>query len=145
MLLFSALTMEIARQQMYREFDVMEEWFGLGRPTVRHAAPWIVATLALGISFLAGQHTAWPHLRMQGVGAIHGPGSGWGASVFPVLVATHEVHLLLGALALVVILPVLLIVRHTEARQGIVNYAAYYWYGMVAAWSLLFGWMLLAR
>ena len=53
-LVLSCLTMEVARLQIFREFDVLEEWLGLGRPAVRRAVPWLGATLALGLLFLAG-------------------------------------------------------------------------------------------
>ena len=51
-LVLSCLTMEVARLQIFREFDVLEEWLGLGRPAVRRAVPWLGATLALGLLFL---------------------------------------------------------------------------------------------
>src|ERR1700735_2920447 len=58
LLLLSTLTMELARRHIFREFDVLEEWLGLGRPALRRTLPWIGATLALGLAFLAGQAEA---------------------------------------------------------------------------------------
>ena len=54
-LLLSSLTMEKARQSIFREIDVLEEWLGLGRPALRNTQPWVAATLAFGSLFLAGQ------------------------------------------------------------------------------------------
>ena len=54
-LLLSSLTMELARRHIFREFDVLEEWLGLGSPALRRTLPWVGATLALGLAFLAGQ------------------------------------------------------------------------------------------
>ena len=34
-LLLSSLTMEIARQNIFREIDVLEEWLGLGHPALQ--------------------------------------------------------------------------------------------------------------
>ena len=57
LILLSSLTMEIGRRHFFREIDVMEEWLGLGRPTIRRAAPWLTATVllaTLGLHGLAG-------------------------------------------------------------------------------------------
>src|ERR1700739_1585732 len=43
-LLLSSAAMEVARRQLFHEIDVMEEWLGLGRPAVKRAAPWLMAT-----------------------------------------------------------------------------------------------------
>ncbi len=48
-LLLSTLTMERARRHIFREFDVLEEWLGLGRPALRRTLPWLGVTLALGL------------------------------------------------------------------------------------------------
>src|SRR5208282_5364748 len=54
------------RRHIFREFDVLEEWLGLGRPALRRTLPWLGATLALGLMFLAGQIVAWRQLTAQG-------------------------------------------------------------------------------
>ena len=59
LLALSTVTMELARRHIFREFDVLEEWLGLGRPALRRTLPWLGATLALGLLFLAGQVIAW--------------------------------------------------------------------------------------
>jgi cytochrome c oxidase subunit 3 len=61
-LVLSSFTIEMARRQLFREIDVMEEWFGLGKPTVRRATPWLVASMVLGLIFVAGQWIAWQQL-----------------------------------------------------------------------------------
>ena len=60
-LLLSGLTMELARRNIFREIDALEEWLGMGRPALNRALPWLGATLVLGALFLAGQWTAWTH------------------------------------------------------------------------------------
>jgi cytochrome c oxidase subunit 3 len=141
LLLLSGVTMEMARQQMFSEMRVMEEWFGLGRPTVRRAVPWLVATAALGALFLAGEWTAWSQLRMEWANfrmALDG-------LLFPMLMAAHGLHLLLGLLALVAVFPALLLAKRMELRQTIVDCVAWYWYAMCALWVFLFGLLLGAR
>ena len=66
LLLLSTVTIELARRHIFREFDVLEEWLGLGTPALRRTLPWIGATLALGLMFLAGQVIAWRQLTAQG-------------------------------------------------------------------------------
>ena len=66
LLLLSAFTVEVARRHLFREIDIMEEWLGLGRPAVRRAAPWLIATIILGSLFLIGQWIAWQQLAQQG-------------------------------------------------------------------------------
>ena len=65
-LLLSSLAMEIARQNIFREIDVLEEWLGLGRPALRRTLPWVATTLSLGVMFLTGQAIAWRQLTAQG-------------------------------------------------------------------------------
>jgi len=66
LMLLSTFTMEMGRRHFFREIDVMEEWLGMGRPTLRRAAPWLAATVALGGLFLAGQWIAWKQLGRSG-------------------------------------------------------------------------------
>ena len=40
--------MEIARQNIFREIDVLEEWLGLGHPALQRTLPWMAGTLGLG-------------------------------------------------------------------------------------------------
>ncbi len=53
-LLLSSLSIEIARQHLFHEVDVMEEWLGLGRPAVRRASPWLVGNGRSGIHVSGG-------------------------------------------------------------------------------------------
>ena len=65
-LLLSSLTMEIARQNIFREIDVLEEWLGLGHPALRRTLPWVVGTLGSGCCL--------PCWTMDGVEAAYRPG-----------------------------------------------------------------------
>src|SRR5580658_7042816 len=97
-LLLSSLTIELARRHIFREFDVLEEWLGLGRPALRRTLPWIGATLALGLMFLAGQVIAWRQLTAQGFAFNR-----WATPAsyfFYLITGLHAAHLALGVLAL---------------------------------------------
>jgi cytochrome c oxidase subunit 3 len=134
-LLLSSLTMEVARRQFFRETDVMEEWLGLGRPTVRRAAPWLTATAILGALFLFGQWIAWKQLVGEGVFFASNPSSHF----FYLITGTHALHLFLGVLALSACMISLLLLRRVELRQVVVDCTAWYWHTMGLFWFFLFG------
>ena len=134
-LLLSSLTMEIARQNIFREIDVLEEWLGLGHPALHRTLPWVMGTLALGAVFLAGQWTAWKQLTAQGFAFNH-----WSTPAsyfFYVITGLHAAHLILGVLALIVCLTVMRRLRRVELRQIAVDVTAWYWHAMAMAWIVL--------
>jgi len=136
-LLLSSLTMEVARRHMFREFDVVEEWLGMGRPALWRTLPWLVATLSLGLLFLAGQWTAWHQLTSQGFAFDR-----WATPAiyfFYIITGMHALHLLVGIVALVVSLGGLGLLRKVEYRQIAVDSMSWYWHAMGLAWILLFG------
>jgi cytochrome c oxidase subunit 3 len=136
-LLLSSLTMEVARRHIFREFDVVEEWLGMGRPALWRTLPWLVATLSLGLLFLAGQWTAWHQLTSQGFAFDR-----WATPAiyfFYIITGMHALHLLVGIVALVVSLGGLGLLRKVEYRQIAVDSMSWYWHAMGLAWILLFG------
>ena len=134
-LLLSTLTVEIARRHMFHEIDAMEEWFGLGKPTSRRALPWLLATLALGALFLAGQVLAWHQLTLQ---RISFTSSGSSAHSFYIITCAHAIHLTLGVLGLIGAIIGLFTFRSVENRQIMVDCVAWYWHSMGALWLVLF-------
>ncbi|MGB9029950.1 MAG: cytochrome c oxidase subunit 3 [Acidobacteriaceae bacterium] len=133
-LLVSALTMEVARRHLFREIDIMEEWLGLGRPAVRRAAPWLIATIVLGSLFLVGQWIAWQQLAQQGFFFSSNPNSHF----FYLVTGTHGVHLLLGIGALIFALVAMFRFKRVEMRQIAVDCTAWYWHAMGLFWIFLF-------
>ena len=133
-LLLSAFTMEMARRHLFREIDIMEEWLGLGRPAVRRAAPWLLATIVFGSLFLAGQWIAWQQLAQQGFFFATNPNSHF----FYLVTGTHGVHLLLGIVALVFALVAMFRFKRVEMRQVAVDCVAWYWHAMGLFWIFLF-------
>jgi cytochrome c oxidase subunit 3 len=136
-LLLSSLTMERARQNIFREIDVLEEWLGLGRPALRSTLPWVGATLFLGLLFLAGQAYAWKQLSAQGFAFDR-----WSTPAsyfFYVITGLHAAHLVLGVMALIVCLCALGWFRRVEYRQIAVDSTGWFWHVMSLAWLVLFG------
>lgn len=134
-LLLSSLTMEMARRQLFREIDVMEEWLGLGKPVVKRAAPWMVVTVLLGALFLIGQWIAWGQLTQQG---FHFDSPDPSSHFFYLITGTHGVHLALGIVALVTALVALFTLKRVELRQIVVDCTAWYWHTMGIFWIFLF-------
>jgi cytochrome c oxidase subunit 3 len=143
LLLLSSLTMERARMHIFREFDVLEEWLGLGRPALRSTLPWIALTLLLGLAFLGGQAMAWRQLSAQGFAFDR---SATPASYFFYLITgLHAAHLVLGVLALLFCLCALTLLKRVESRQIAVDATAWFWHAMGLAWLVLFGVLLLGQ
>lgn len=134
-LLLSSVTAEIARRQLFREIDVMEEWLGLGRPAVKRAAPWLIATLALGVLFLVGQWIAWKQLVVAGF-SFNSPDPS--SHFFYLITGTHGLHLVLGILAIAGALVGIFTLRRIELRQIVVDCTAWYWHTMGLFWIFLF-------
>jgi cytochrome c oxidase subunit III len=142
-LVLSSVTMELARRNIFREIDVLEEWLGLGRPALRRALPWIGATLFLGALFLGGQVLAWKQLTAQGFAFDR-----WSTPAsyfFYVITGIHAAHLVLGVLALVVCLGGLGWLKRVDYRQIAVDSTAWFWHTMGFAWVLLFGVLILGQ
>ena len=133
-LLLSSLTMEMARRQLFHEIDIMEEWLGLGRPAVRRAAPWLLATILLGALFLAGQWIAWQQLAQQGLFFSTNPNSHF----FYLVTGTHGFHLLLGLAALVGAMIAMFRLKRVELRQIAIDCTAWYWHAMGLFWIFIF-------
>lgn len=134
-LLLSSVAVEIARRHMFHSIDAMEEWFGLGKPTSHRALPWLLATVALGGVFLAGQALAWHQLALRGVAFRLSGGLG---HAFYLLTCVHAVHLSGGIVGLVAAILGLFAFKSVENRQILVDCAAWYWHAISALWLCLF-------
>jgi len=142
-LILSSLTMELARRHIFREIDVMEEWLGLGQPALRRTLPWVVATLALGLLFLAGQWTAWKQLTAQGF--AFNQWSTPASYFFYVITGLHAAHLAFGVLALLACLCLLGRFKRMEQRQIAIDATAWFWHAMGLAWAVLFAVLVLGQ
>ncbi len=133
-LLVSSITVEMARRQLFREMDVIEEWLGLGRPAAKRALPWLLATLALGALFLAGQCAAWRQLQAERLFFATNPNSYF----FYIITGSHALHLLIGLVALTAAVIGLYKLRRVQLRQILVDCTAWYWHSMGVLWVFLF-------
>ena len=133
-LLLSSISAEIARQSMFREDDIMDEWIGLGRPITQRATVWLSVTFALGFAFLAGQWTAWRQLAAKHVYI----GSNASSKFFYIITSAHALHLAIGVIALIVALVVLRRSRQIATRQVFVDATVWFWHAMGALWIFLF-------
>jgi len=93
---------------------------------------WLLATLALGIAFCAGQYAAWQNLRAQGIYLATNPNS----SFFYVLTSIHVLHVTAGILAFVYLLGRLTI-GSGLARRSFFDNTAIYWHFMGVLWLYL--------
>ena len=121
-LLASSVTLEVAR---HRVAD-----YARGQAAERSASLfWLVATLGLGLLFVAGQYAAWRQLRAEGLYLASNPNS----SFFYVLTAMHAVHVLGGLAGL---LRVIFLLRQPvfSLRRSTLDATSYYWHFMGVLW-----------
>jgi len=142
-LLLSSLTMEIARRNIFREIDVLEEWLGLGHPALQRTLPWMAGTLGLGLLFLAGQWVAWRQLIAQGFAFNHS--STPASYFFYIITGLHAAHLIAGVIALAVSLALIRSFKRVELRQIAVDACAWYWHAMGFAWLILFAVLIIGQ
>jgi cytochrome c oxidase subunit 3 len=120
-LLASSLTLEFSRR-------------ALTENAVVNFIRWLAVTVALGVTFLAGQLVVWRELAARGVYLATNPSS----SFFYVLTAAHGVHLLGGVLALgYVVLHAARMARGRERRTAL-DVTAIYWHFMGVLWVYIF-------
>jgi len=124
-LLLSSFTIEMSRRGIARE--VGPEALGLRRGT-----DWLVATLILGLAFVAGQYQAWRNLAAHGLYLATNSNS----SFFYVFTAMHVLHLFGGIAALVYLIRRLVGVRR-GFRQSLFDTTAIYWHFMGVLWLYL--------
>jgi cytochrome c oxidase subunit 3 len=141
-LLVSSFTVELARRRMFDSIDAMEEWFGLGKPISRRALPWLAATLALGLTFVAGQIAAWRQLAIEGA-PFHSRSNS--ADLFYIITGAHALHLLAGIVGLIIAIRGLYSFKNVENRQIMVDCTAWYWHSMGVLWLFLFAMLLLCQ
>lgn len=114
-IILSSMTFEIARKVYAKG-----EW--------RLASRFLLATLTLGVAFLALQMTAWRELVRQGAYMMNNPHGAF----FYIFTGVHAVHLLGGLIALLVV------VYGRNKRRELVNTVCYYWHFMGVLWLMLF-------
>jgi cytochrome c oxidase subunit III len=99
---------------------------------VKTVMSWLIATLALGLLFIAGQYEAWRQLAAQGLFLATNANS----SFFYVFTGMHILHLLGGIAALVYLIGQL-VGSHTTFRRPAFHNTAIYWHFMGVLWVYL--------
>jgi len=122
-LLASSVTLEIARRRVAAYARGLE---------TQLAAPmsWLIATLGLGILFVAGQYVAWLRLKAEGLYLATNPNS----SFFYLFTGVHAVHVLGGLAGLINVMSKL---RRSILRRSTFAATAQYWHFMSLLWLYL--------
>jgi cytochrome c oxidase subunit III len=132
-LLLSSATLQMARRAI-AAVPAMEPRAArtIEPRAVRMSLGWLMATLALGFVFVAGQFEAWRQLAAQGLYLATNPNS----SFYYVLTAMHGLHVLAGIAALVFVMGRLAF-RRTALRRSTFEATATYWHFMGVLWLYL--------
>src|SRR5467141_3464741 len=96
---------------------------------VRVGLGWLMATLALGFVFVAGQFEAWRQLATQGLYLATNPNS----SFYYVLTSMHGLHVLASIVALLFVI-IRLDAKPAALRQSMFEASATYWHFMGVLW-----------
>lgn len=131
-LMLSGVTLELARRQMTKKAEFAQ--MGILPPRSRGEMPWLVFTMLLGATFLAGQIFAWSILRRAGFFLRANPSS----SFFYLLTGLHALHLAGGLLALLYAAVGRWVHLRFESRQIAVEVTSWYWHFMGFLWLAIF-------
>jgi cytochrome c oxidase subunit III len=111
----------------------------LGLRAVRAARPralrgWLAAAIGLGLAFCAMQFVVWRHMWLEGLL----PSSGIYASVFYGLTAFHALHVVVGLIGLLTLVPRALrgsfsVQHHTALRMW-----SMFWHFVDVVWVVMF-------
>lgn len=134
-LLLSSCTMELARRSVTREM-VLAPVVGISGIAIdrERKMPWLVLTVALGLTFLGGQWLAWDALRLHGV-RISTVGF---SPFFYILTGAHALHLAGGIFVLLYAGVISFMHRSLEHRTIVVQIASWYWHFMGVLWLYVF-------
>jgi heme/copper-type cytochrome/quinol oxidase subunit 3 len=121
-LLSSALTMTLALRAAHRSRQ-------------RLLRRYLLATLALGVTFLAVQGSEWVRLVAHGLKLS----SGMYGGTFYVLIGCHGAHVTAGVIWLACVVWLAMGGRYNARNAHGIELCAVYWYFVCAVWPLLFG------
>ncbi len=131
LLVFSSITLELARRSLKRQYAVAE---AVGDREAGDDKPWLGIAVILGIGFLFGQVVVWSQLRARGVYMSTNPSS----SFFYLLTALHAVHLGGGTIALLYAQATAFLRRSIAQRLLVIDVTSIYWHFMAALWIYIF-------
>jgi len=111
----------------------------LGLRAIRGARPsqfklWLAATVALGVTFCVVQLVVWRHMLLAGLL----PSTDIYGSVFYMLTCFHALHVLVGIVGLMVLVPRALRGTFTAHSHTPVRMWTMYWHFVDVVWVLMF-------
>ncbi len=96
---------------------------------------YLLATLALGVTFLAVQGSEWVRLVAHGLKLS----SGMYGGTFYLLIGCHGAHVTAGVIWLACVAGFAMRGRYNARNAHAIEMCAVYWYFVCAVWPLLFG------
>jgi len=141
-LLFSSLTMELARRKAARRAALapVSSIPGISLGEERNL-PWLGVTVVLGVAFLVGQWLAWGELHNRGFYVDTNPSSSFAF----LLTIAHALHLGGGIIALLWAVRTSRLPKPAESQRIVVDITAWYWHFMGLLWIYIFLLLGLAR
>jgi heme/copper-type cytochrome/quinol oxidase subunit 3 len=121
-LLSSALTMTLALRAVHHSRQ-------------RLLRRYLLATLALGVTFLAVQGSEWVRLVAHGLKLS----SGMYGGTFYLLIGCHGAHVTAGVIWLACVVWAAMSGRYNARNAHAIELCAVYWYFVCAVWPVLFG------
>lgn len=100
----------------------------------RDFAPWLVATLAIGVAFLALQAYIWLDLHAEGLK----PSSGAYGSIFYTLTAFHFLHVVVGLGLLAWVTPASLGGSEVARHQLRIKLTSMFWHFVTVVWVAIY-------
>lgn len=140
-LLFSSLTLELARRDLRQRWLLAPVESIPGIRQQRPSLPWLAVTLILGVAFLVGQGFAWRAMQAHGFYLAGNPSS----SFFYLLTLTHALHLTVGIAALSYAALVRRLSRRLETQCLVVDVTSWYWHFMAVLWIYIYALLAFAR
>jgi heme/copper-type cytochrome/quinol oxidase subunit 3 len=96
---------------------------------------YLLATLALGVTFLAVQGSEWVRLVAHGLKLS----SGSYGSFFYILIGCHAAHVTAGVIWLSIVVVSAMRGRYNARNSSGIELCAVYWFFVCAVWPILFG------
>jgi heme/copper-type cytochrome/quinol oxidase subunit 3 len=111
----------------------------LGLRAIKHAEPktfvrWLLASLILGAGFLSLQVLSWTHLVQMGLRWD----SGRYGSVFYTLTVFHALHVLVGLVGLLSLIPGAMAGRYSVSSHTAVRNWGMFWHFVDVIWVVMF-------
>ena len=104
----------------------------------RSARIWVVATIILGVAFVANQATEWLFLPTR-------PGTNAYGSLFFIMTGLHGLHVFLGLVAMIFLLGRMKGPPATRASSPSSRAVSYYWHFVDMVWIGLFSCLFLLK